>query len=499
MKFSHSLQFNAVPDWSNHYVAYSNLKKQIYTLETRLNQQNATVDAESSPLLNGAPEDPDKTFTELLDSELEKVCSFYQIKELEIYGEAEHVLKDEEDYEEEQESYEQERENAPPGKKLRSGSIFKHIGFHRPRRLSTTSPSRRSTISEENEDVDSDDEVNETSQLRRKSQDGQRRRQPWESAHDDDLQASADFASSRRRPSTAFDDYNDMSFSALYDEGVSLKKRTVSVYVSLCELRSFIQLNKTGFEKALKKYDKTLDRKLKRAYMDKYVLPSYPFLKNTMNKLSQALERVETAYSRICTKGDLDEAKRELRLHLREHVVWERNTVWREMIGIERKAQAANIGLTQALLGRDTDPNKVRRQGDEMQSLMKEVSTPLGKYNCPAWLVSGPFWVFLGILAIFLALLLVPIMEKPEQQNCLAMVVFVSLLWACEVFTLSSHPLLTLTLVRPFLFLSHLFSYHFLQSPFVSSVAMLAGSDWRRNQQRDMYLPPCGHPSSCFF
>ena len=27
MKFSHSIQFNAVPDWSSHYVAYSNLKK----------------------------------------------------------------------------------------------------------------------------------------------------------------------------------------------------------------------------------------------------------------------------------------------------------------------------------------------------------------------------------------------------------------------------------------------------------------------------------------
>ena len=34
MKFSHSLQFNAVPDWSNHYVAYSNLKKQ-YVLRAR--------------------------------------------------------------------------------------------------------------------------------------------------------------------------------------------------------------------------------------------------------------------------------------------------------------------------------------------------------------------------------------------------------------------------------------------------------------------------------
>jgi hypothetical protein len=27
MKFSHSIQFNGVPDWSDHYVAYSNLKK----------------------------------------------------------------------------------------------------------------------------------------------------------------------------------------------------------------------------------------------------------------------------------------------------------------------------------------------------------------------------------------------------------------------------------------------------------------------------------------
>ena len=31
MKFSHSLQFNAVPDWSSHYIPYSNLKK-LYVL-----------------------------------------------------------------------------------------------------------------------------------------------------------------------------------------------------------------------------------------------------------------------------------------------------------------------------------------------------------------------------------------------------------------------------------------------------------------------------------
>ena len=27
MKFSHSVQFNAVPEWASNYIAYSNLKK----------------------------------------------------------------------------------------------------------------------------------------------------------------------------------------------------------------------------------------------------------------------------------------------------------------------------------------------------------------------------------------------------------------------------------------------------------------------------------------
>jgi hypothetical protein len=462
---SRSSTYSCITEFGYVHAPIALTPHRIYSLETRANQHHAHVDAESSPLLNADAEDPDKSFAHLLDSELEKVCTFYQIKELEVYGEADHVLKDEELYEEEQEVYEQERENAPLGKKLRSGSIFKHIGFHRPRRASTAS--RQSTIEEGEEPEDSDEDgANETSLLRRKSTDGQRRRPstfdgPPPGAHDDEMSYSAEFASSKRRTSLAFDDYNDMAFSALYDEGVSLKKRTVSAYVSLCELRSYLQLNKTGFEKVLKKYDKIMDRKLKRTYLDKNVYPAYPFLQSTMNKLSQYLTQIEVAYSRICTKGDVDEAKRELRLHLREHVVWERNTVWREMIGIERKAQAANIGLTQTLLGGDRDPNNVRRQGDEVDTGMKEVSTPVGRYHCPTWLVSVNFWLFMAILIVFLVLLLVPIMEKPEQQNCLALVVFVSLLWACEVCSIDSENRALLTFDRLFHFSSHHFLFHF--------------------------------------
>jgi hypothetical protein len=341
------------------------------------------------------------------------------------------MVKDEENYDEDTDALERDQGHMPPEHRVRKNSLFKQVGMTRPRASSGVSGhSEAGGRHEEEEDSDSD--AGETSQLRKKSPDGRVRRQRTNT--DEHMAASTEYSASRRKASVAFDDYNDMAFSALYDEGVSLKKRAVSVYVSLCELRSFIQLNKTGFEKVLKKYDKILDRKLKSMYLNKYVYPAYPFQQSTMDRLTENLERIEAAYAQICTKGDVAEAKRELRLHLREHVTWERNTVWREMIGIERKAQAANIGISQTLLGRDTTGGKIRRQGDDIEPDLKEVSTPIGKYRCPQWLISRAFWMLVACISVFVVLLVVPIMEKPEQQNCLAMVIFVSLLWATEVF-----------------------------------------------------------------
>jgi phosphate transporter len=402
----------------------------IYTLEKQVHSKHAppAEDAESSPLLNGSADDPDKVFAAALDHELEKICSFYQLKELEIYGEVDSLVKDEEDYEHDQEEIEESTEGLTSSRLLkksreRSGSIFRSFGFggSQPRRTSTFSRSQ----TDDGEDSDETDE--RTSLRKRRSRDGPR---AWD-AQEDDLR-TADFAS-RRRASVIFDDYTDQALSALYDSGVTLKKRTISHYVSLCELRSFIQLNRTGFSKVLKKYDKIMDRNLKSAYIEEFVEPAYTFQRSTMAHLGERLHQVEEIYSRIVTNGDMAEAKRELRLHLREHVVWERNTVWREMIGIERKAQAANMGLRQTLLGRETDPRKARLQGDDAEVEMKEFVTPLGRYRRPSWLVNSSFYTLLVIFAVFFALIFVPIMKKPEQQNCLALVVFVSLLWATEV------------------------------------------------------------------
>jgi phosphate transporter len=395
----------------------------------------------------------------MLDSELDRVCSFYRLKELEIYGEVAQLMQDKEAYEEETRGVDMEEviELENRRKQNRSGSIFGNfqVPFRRTRRASTMTAS----IEEEDEHADSDSDADEGQALNHKPSMKQRSKSAWDgtgslntiSNSREDLRSSTEFLHQplRRRPSLALEmDNNDPTkLSTLFDSGITLKKRTINLYVTLCELKSFIQLNQTGFKKATKKYDKVCDRDLGKDYMGKVVNTAYPFRQSTMIHLDANIAKVESVYADIVTKGDIGLARRELRLHLREHVVWERNTVWREMIGIERKAQAANFGIKQTLLGGNHDPSKTRLQGDDNYAgETKEVSTPVGRYRCPKWLFSSTFFALVIIISIFVVLLTVPIMKKPEQQNCLAMLVLVSLLWATE-----SIPLFVTSLLVPFL------------------------------------------------
>jgi phosphate transporter len=406
----------------------------IYTLEKRLHEANSIPeDVEASPLLPGDADDPDKVFTRALDHDLENICSFYQLKELELYAEVESLLIDEHEFEEETQEQDEDHEAGPAARtgilaKARRASLFKGLSIARRRRASTLSASH------EQEEGDSDDERT-----------GLTKANTPADTHFDLMSSNMD-PFTRRRPSSSQQDMDDQALDVLYNEGITLKKRTVSLYVTLCELRSFIQLNKTGFGKVLKKYDKTLDRKLRSAYLKAKVETAYPFQQDTTNRLNANIEKLETAYADLVTKGDVDLARRELRLHLREHVVWERNTVWREMIGIERKAQAANMGLGQTMLGGIENRGKARLQGDEEQEATKEVVTPLGRYRCPRFLLSSTFYTLVAVIAVFFVLLFAPIMESPVEQNCLALVVLVSLLWATEAI-----PLFVTSLLVPFL------------------------------------------------
>lgn len=203
-----------------------------------------------------------------------------------------------------------------------------------------------------------------------------------------------------------------------------------ALFVQLCELKSYIQLNKTGFGKVLKKFDKILDKEMRAGYMEAHVLTAYPFRTETLHGIEDKIGKMENAYATIATQGDLDAAKQQLRAHLREHVVWERNTVWRDMIGLERRAEAARIG--RSLLGAENTSTLLQGDDERLPESM-EVETPFGRWKVPLWLANSGMGLLLVIIGVFLAVLYIPILEKPEQQNCLALLVLVSLLWATEV------------------------------------------------------------------
>lgn len=296
-------------------------------------------------------------------------------------------------------------------------------------------PSHHSTEDGVEEDSDEDEDGDETTGLtapssRRRRQSllsGRRKSAPQAAVTD--MTASTELTRSMRRMSTGYEDYEQ---AVLYSSGIMLKKRIISLYVQLCELKSYVQLNKTGFRKVLKKFDKILSRKYRPVYMEQFVEPAYPFQAETMESVEENIHSMEKAYTEIVMNGDEEAAKKDLRSHLREHVVWERNTVWRDLIGMERRAEAASLG--RALLGRGDGAIKTRLQGDDDDSPeTKTIATPIGKFTCPVWLFSSAMFSLFFIIVLFFLVLFIPIMEKPEQQNCLAMLVFVSLLWATEV------------------------------------------------------------------
>ncbi|CAG9956159.1 unnamed protein product [Clonostachys rosea f. rosea IK726] len=422
MKFSHSIQFNAVPDWSSHYIAYSNLKKLIYQLEKTYHHTRAG-DAESRPLIPS--EDPEEIFSKALGIELEKICSFYVGKEGELLEEVNQLLRDI--------SNSGAADGLAPLRPFTSNE-----GQREPRRLSSSFG-----ISEDEIEEDSASEDDERTGLTR-ARKGSVGRRPnlGSSAHSlGDMAASSEFGRSVRRQSTTFDEgEQSMYFSSeLYSSAIVIKKRIISLYVQLCELKSFTQLNNTGFRKVLKKFDKILDKELKTSYMHTNVDTAYPFKEETRRVLEENIAKMETAYTDVVTGGDRELAKKDLRSHLREHVVWERNTVWRDLIGIERRGEAARLG--QSLLGHDPNATRTRLQGDDLHEISHK-----GRFNLPAWLVNTSMLTLFICVGIFFALLYVPIMQKPEQQNCLALLVFVSLLWATETI-----PLFVTSLLIPFL------------------------------------------------
>lgn len=156
---------------------------------------------------------------------------------------------------------------------------------------------------------------------------------------------------------------------------------------------------------------------MRSTYMANVVDKSYPFAPATQTNLTAALNSLVPLYANLATGGNTDLALKQLKAQLREHVVWERNTVWREMIGLERKGWgAAGSGAAGHRTGMEVP--MVENKGEDAAT---------------SWMWNPQVWAGAAAVLLFVAILNVDWFDRVEEQNCLALLAFVTIFWALEV------------------------------------------------------------------
>lgn len=196
-----------------------------------------------------------------------------------------------------------------------------------------------------------------------------------------------------------------------------------------------MQLNRTGFAKSLKKYAKTLNREIPGNYVVNVVEKAPPFVAESRAEIDENLSELTTLFSAISTHGDINQAKVELRMHLREYVVWDRNSVWREMMGIESKVQGVGITNQGLLVSSNPIADALEHKSTASQPPFL-IRTRFGIIRLPRLIFNSTTAILSIIISTFIVLLTVPIFDEPEPQACLAILIASSMLWATEVIPL---------------------------------------------------------------
>lgn len=155
--------------------------------------------------------------------------------------------------------------------------------------------------------------------------------------------------------------------------------------------------------------------------MHDIVEQAYPFQQASKDRLNDGIERLVRLYAKCVTKEDHAAAARSLRAHQREHIAWERDTVWRTMIGQARRGEGN--GAAHTPLGAIVVADE-----DEAGALTLQVPTRMGRVKIPR-----RAFAFVAAVVVFVVLLNVRVVEEVEANRCFAVLVFSTILWATEV------------------------------------------------------------------
>ena len=147
---------------------------------------------------------------------------------------------------------------------------------------------------------------------------------------------------------------------------------------------------------------------------------AYPFIRDSKDRLTTALHQLVDLYTKCVVRGDRQLAIKQLKLHQRENIAWERDTVWRQMIAQQRRGDEGEPTAIGALL-KEPGPG------------LFIVPTPLGTVRVTKKMI---YKVVAALLLV--TLLNMEVVGKREADRCFAVLVFCTFLWATEVRVLPS-------------------------------------------------------------
>ncbi|KAF9219427.1 SPX-domain-containing protein [Gyrodon lividus] len=445
MKFSSALKFNAVADWWDEYIAYDVLKRHIYQLEkeqhrlTRSSYTDLEANERTALVERPDPSAADSTFIPLLGQELRKIISFYEEKEKELFEElaeleelvaeqdaaglaaGEHYMNDYGDDEDDDDDDDDEQigdhvhfeDGQVPKRRRRKSSS---VGYG-PRSASGTrrdASRHRWSISSSEGPVGEAQSWNSSASRPRT---GSTSKSPMGRARDlaNKLIGMKDSVTSLGNETvwTAKTNY-------AWDIRLLFKRRITNLYVSFSSLRSYVEVNYSGFRKILKKYDKVTYNELKDRYMHEIIEDATPFLQSSKDKLGAAISQLVALYAKCVTGDDLSTALQQLKIHQREYIAWERNTVWRQMLAQERRG---------AMDGADMSGGVIIMRDEETGIV--DIPTPLGGFR-----LKRKKMALIIAITVLIALVNTKVVEGTEANKCLAILVFSTIMWASEAIPL---------------------------------------------------------------
>ncbi|OSC96955.1 Sodium/sulfate symporter [Trametes coccinea BRFM310] len=458
MKFSSSLKFNAVAEWWDEYIAptpasYDALKKYVYQLEKQkagLQESFHDLEANERTSLIGIGADAantDSLFIPLLDRELKKICLFYETEEQRLSDEvsalqqeielqeqngpyAGHQYMDSEndadaDEEEDDDDFDihspilsRDRTMSPSRQRRRHSRSVSSAGPSGGSKLKIDTK-RRYSVSSDDHDLEAsvaslDPNGDHAAASRGPSRSPLVRAKSLANKLKDSLISTSSTSGQPESVWTAKNNYAQ-------DTQLLFKRKITRTYVFATSLRSYVELNYAGFRKILKKYDKVTDSNLQDRYLHDVVEQAPPFQQVTKDKLNSMISQLVELYARCVTRGDTIEARRQLKLHQREHIAWERDTVWRQMISQARRGAGDDSGMIAMGGSLIVEPERG----------LLNVQTPVGRVKLTTKMLSA-----LVAVVVFLVLLNVQVVDGEEANKCLAILVFATILWATEAIPL---------------------------------------------------------------